>query len=118
MFTLKPQMSSGDLQHKEGAAYPIAEKEKPATLVNVETAPSPNGSTNRNEDVIIGSEGQPCKYCILHLLEPFSHMCLGQKGVIKATQTRIDSVPGATLIHQQSCRAGPKARELEIQDVE
>lgn len=115
--TRTPQRSSGELHAKGWGSKQTSGEEEPTTPVSAETVPTPNGSTNLKEDITIGSQGKPCKDCILDLLDSFSTICSGYVGVIKGTQQRIELVPEVRPIHYQPCRAGPKGQEVEIQKV-
>jgi Reverse transcriptase (RNA-dependent DNA polymerase) len=55
---------------------------------------------------------------VMTLLERYSHMWDGSLGEIKATKHRIQLIPGSKPVHSHPYRAGPKAREMERQEVE
>lgn len=73
---------------------PIAASKNEPIQVNAENVKEQGGETDWREEVTICSEVETCKDRILDLMEPFSTMSLGHLGVIKATQHRIDLVPG------------------------
>jgi hypothetical protein len=55
---------------------------------------------------------------VLEMLEPHKSKWDGRLGEVSATKHRIDLVPGARPIHSLPYRAGPRAREIEKQEID
>ena len=55
---------------------------------------------------------------VLELLQPFESMWSGHLGTIKATEHRIELLPGSKPVHQPPYRAGPTQRKIEQKEIE
>ena len=90
-------------------------------LVTLEDSPTPvtpdiDGDTWRDE-VDLSHLPASVRDAVYELLRSHRHMWDGHLGEVRATEHRIDLVPGAKPVHAQPYRAGPKAREAEQEEV-
>ena len=69
-------------------------------------------------DVHVEKEYIHHKPRLVRLLQPLKSMWSGELGCIKATQHRINLLPGSKPIHQQPYRAGPAQRQAEQKEIQ
>lgn len=109
IFTLKPQRLFRERHPNEAGPKAITDEDKPTPPVKEENVPTYNLNMDWKEDIPTGSAGKHDKDRIFDQLVLFSTMWLGNIGVIKSTQLRIDLAPGVKQIHRQPYREGSKA---------
>ncbi|CAN8063812.1 unnamed protein product [Agarophyton chilense] len=113
---------------KEGGCANASTTTKVSMNTNLESKLTDKASVDKEEEpdperqlqdtVQIGEEKGQLRGRIIDLLEEFETMWSGHLGQIKATQHRMGLLPDSKPIYQQPYRAGPKAREIELKEVE
>ena len=78
----------------------------------------PKEQEDWREKVRLGNNFEHFRDRIEGLLEPFEDMWSGRLGSLKATEHRIDLLPGSKPVHQPPYRAGPLQREMERKEIE
>ncbi|CAN8064059.1 unnamed protein product [Agarophyton chilense] len=85
---------------------------------SVDKEEKPDPERQWQDTVQIGEENGQLRGRIIDLLEEFETMWSGHLGQIKATPHRIELLSDSKPIYQQPYRAGSKAREIELKEVE